>query len=332
MTKTDSQTVLVVDDEPEIRDLLVDALGDEDLLVRPAANGAEAISLANRYRPDFLVTDLLLGDCSGLDVIDHLRQSQPDLPTVVITGYASAENFHQASKHHPLELMTKPLDLSRLKRTIQDELIRRRRDEILKLRRIRLRLLARQLRLRRNEMDRHHRPAPPAVIANYPQCADHDDCNAILVQYQRQLLFARNDDDVFRTLFTTFVGKCGPVFGIASVCDADANLQVVGRFGVPYPDNPTFCHLLSGPVCEHVLTDPRCQVIDAYEYQPLFHPSIRKYLPGLSILAIPLVPREGEMIGVITLYRKGEQPFLETDLAMADLLSSPTAITVQRND
>ena len=65
--------ILVVDDEPDLRELLVDVLADTDLEIDSAGSGAEALAKARRQRPDLLVTDLILGDCTGLDVIDQLR-------------------------------------------------------------------------------------------------------------------------------------------------------------------------------------------------------------------------------------------------------------------
>ena len=64
----------------------------------------------------------------------------------------------------------------------------------------------------------------------------------------------------------------------------------------------------------------------------LFDESIQRYLPGITVLAIPLIPAPGEMIGVIMLYRKGEQPFTSEDMELAQLLAFPTAVAVRRND
>ena len=55
-------------------------------------------------------------------------------------------------------------------------------------------------------------------------------------------------------------------------------------------------------------------------------------VPGCGILAVPLVPSEGQMIGLVLLYRKGEQPFMESDVALAEMISLATAMAVQRND
>ena len=58
----------------------------------------------------------------------------------------------------------------------------------------------------------------------------------------------------------------------------------------------------------------------------------RRYLPGVSALTIPLMPTPGELIGVVLLYRKGEQPFTDSDVALAELIAAPTSLAVRRND
>ena len=323
-----AESILVVDDEPQLRQLLVDALDRPGLRVYAAASGQEAIAMAQRHQPAVLVTDLLLGDCSGLEVIDRLRSARRDLPTVVITGCCDPATLDQASRRAPLDLLTKPLDIERLRRSVWAEVARHSRTCALSARHQRLRRMARLIRTR-------ERSASAAPDAGCPRCRQHDEQLAnyrMVMEYQQSLLCARTDDDVFRSFFSLFSRKAGAVYGIASVCDAEAQLQVTGRFGVPLPDNAAFSGRLNKPIVDLVLTDPRCQILDAYDQRKSFDPIIQRYLPGVSVLALPLIPKPGELIGLITLYRKGEQPFSPADLKLAELLMTPTALAVQRND
>jgi CheY-like chemotaxis protein len=325
-----ADSILIVDDEPHLRELLVDALDRPGLRIDAAASGAEALAMARRHQPNLLVADLLLGDCSGLEVIDQLRRDHKDLPTVVITGCRDEATLDEARQRRPVDLLTKPLDLDRLRRAVAGELARRNRHYVLQARHQRLRRLARQIRARRDG-----REGASAHAHMGRACQDLNDCLAqhrMLVEYQQALLGARTDDDVFRSFFGLFARKSGAVFGVASVCDADAQLHVTGRFGVPLPDNQAFASRLSGPVVDLVLTDPRCQIFEAYDRCKDFDPVIHRYLPGVSILAVPLIPKPGELIGLVTLYRKGEQPFSPADFKLAQLLMVPTALAVERND
>ncbi len=73
-------------------------------------------------------------------------------------------------------------------------------------------------------------------------------------------------------------------------------------------------------------------IIDAWDEVGLFDPAIHRRLCGVSILVVPLIPAPGELIGMGVLYRKGEQPFTEQDIALADMISQATATAVRRND
>jgi GAF domain-containing protein len=83
---------------------------------------------------------------------------------------------------------------------------------------------------------------------------------------------------------------------------------------------------------DSLLVRPHCLLLEAGDNLERFDESLHRKLPGLSLLAVPLIPRDGEMIGAVILYRKGEQPFTDADLSLAELISRPTALAVQRND
>jgi DNA-binding response OmpR family regulator len=332
MAPGDIAHVLVVDDEPDLRELLVDALSDRDVEVLPAANGEEAVRIAERNRPDLVIADLFLGDDSGLNVIDRLRKDRDDLPAVVITGSREIESFSMASRRHPVEMMTKPLDLERLRETIRATLDRVGKDRRQSRRVQRVTRLARDLSAERKVMRRHIDDTCEGMAAAYRNLSGQLAMQREVLSFQNQLIGARNDDDVFRTLFRVFVRRTGPVFGAALVCDAHAQLQVVGRFGVPYPDPLAFCRSLADPLVDAILDTPDVMLLDTGDEAEMFDESIRRFLPGLTALVIPLIPAPGELIGLVTLYRKGEQPFTDADVALAELLATPCAIAVRRND
>jgi GAF domain-containing protein len=83
---------------------------------------------------------------------------------------------------------------------------------------------------------------------------------------------------------------------------------------------------------DQILKTPECTLIDAWDHAELFDESIRRRLCGVSVLAVPLIPAPGELIGLGVLYRKGEQPFIDQDLALAEMISLATATAVRRND
>ncbi len=332
MSQEKPKHVLVVDDEPVLRRLIANALKGEHIKVTTAGSGKEAIDLASRKHPDLVVMDIMLGDCTGLEVIDALRSEMGDIPAVVITGFSDAKTLTEASRHQPVELMTKPLDLVRLRSTVNAALDRQTDVRRSRSRAKRLRRLARTINIERKNIHRQLDKTCADLTTAYRSLSCQLGLQQIVISYQRDLVAARNDDDVFRSLFKLFIERSGPVHGVALVCDASAELRIVGRFGVPAPDSLAFCQKLSFPVIQAVLGNPVVTLIDASEKTDMFCESIRRYLPGVSIMAMPLIPSTGEMIGVVVLYRKGEQPFCDSDMAMAEMTALPTALAVRRND
>ena len=332
MTSPRVANVLVVDDEPHLRELLVDTLAGPLVHVSAAESGREAIELAEHTTPDLVVADLCLGDCTGLNVIDQLRRQSSDLPAVVITGNGDVRSLSEASRCKPLELMTKPLDLDRLRDTINGELARRQGTRRMLERTRRLRRIARTLHDDRNTLQNRLDTTCAELAGAYRNLAGQMTTQEVVLAYQNDLLSARNDDDVFRSLFRLFVQRSGPVFGAALVCDSNAQLNMIGRFGVPLPDDIPFCNALTEPLIDAVLVTPQCIILDAGRHSDMFDPAIGRFLPGLTILVIPLIPGPGELIGLVALYRKGEQPFTDHDVVLAEMAVGPTAIAIRRND
>jgi len=78
--------LLVVDDEPSIRELLTASLRFAGFEVMPAADGAEALKLAEQHRPDLVVLDIMLPDLDGFTVTRKLRERGRDMPVVFLTA------------------------------------------------------------------------------------------------------------------------------------------------------------------------------------------------------------------------------------------------------
>ena len=79
-----------------------------------------------------------------------------------------------------------------------------------------------------------------------------------------------------------------------------------------------------------LLARPEVTVLDATENLGLFPKNMHRLLVGVTLLAVPLMAGEGRMIGLTVLYRKGEQPFTDDDIALARLVADPTAVAAQK--
>ncbi len=80
------QSILVIDDQPEMRSSVQAVLAGSGYAVTTAANGREALSSLAKAKVDLVVTDVLMPGKDGIEVIMDLRKSQPNLPVIVMTG------------------------------------------------------------------------------------------------------------------------------------------------------------------------------------------------------------------------------------------------------
>ncbi len=322
--------ILVVDDEPETCRVLAEALSSAEVETVVAGTAAQAMDAAARRRPDMVVADIRLPDASGLELVRRLRGKLGELPAVIVTGCADPSVLTEASRLRPVELLTKPVDLSRLRTTVLAELARQENYRRVQRRTRRLRDLARRI----NRQRKHAYKALCATCADLAgSCRNLQtrlERQQMLAQYQTELLGCANEDDIFSRLFRLFVERTGPVFGAALLCDENAELQLVGRFGVPVPDGVNFCNGVATAVLPPILERPEVTALDAMENIEMFPEPLRRLLVGVTLLVVPLMVGEGRMIGMVVLYRKGEQPFTDDDVAVAELIASPTAAAAQK--
>lgn len=116
------QRVLVVDDEPDILELLWLTLERMGLSVTTAADLAGARASLSREAFDLCLTDMRLPDGDGLELVRHIQQHYPELPVAVITAHGSMETAVQALKAGAFDFVAKPVDLAVLRRLIQSAL------------------------------------------------------------------------------------------------------------------------------------------------------------------------------------------------------------------
>ncbi|MFC5697946.1 sigma-54-dependent transcriptional regulator [Pseudomonas sp. GCM10022186] len=116
------QRALIVDDEPDIRELLEITLGRMKLDTRSARNLKEAREWLAREPFDLCLTDMRLPDGSGLDLVQFIQQRHPLTPVAMITAYGSLDTAVNALKAGAFDFVTKPVDLARLRELVNTAL------------------------------------------------------------------------------------------------------------------------------------------------------------------------------------------------------------------
>jgi two-component system response regulator PilR (NtrC family) len=113
---------LIVDDEPDIRELLELTLGRMNIDTRSAATLQQAIDLLQKEHFDVCLTDMRLPDGNGIDLVRHIQQHELNIPVAVITAYGNMETAVEALKAGAFDFVSKPVDLNVLRNLINSVL------------------------------------------------------------------------------------------------------------------------------------------------------------------------------------------------------------------
>ena len=120
-------TFAVAEDEERMRDYLSRKVAEFDPhfeCVGTASDGEEAVDLVESRMPDLLVTDIRMPVLSGLDLVDRIRRTNPDLRIIIVSGYSEFEYARRAIELGVDEYILKPVDLESLRETLRRVRIR----------------------------------------------------------------------------------------------------------------------------------------------------------------------------------------------------------------
>lgn len=108
--------LLVIDDEASIRHAFHRAFRDGDLKVVTATTAAEGLMMFQSQRPDVVVLDIHLPDSSGLETFQQLKERDPRVPVILVTGHGTTDLAIEAMKEGAYEYLLKPLELPELRK------------------------------------------------------------------------------------------------------------------------------------------------------------------------------------------------------------------------
>ncbi|MFT5355928.1 MAG: two-component system response regulator AtoC [Polyangiales bacterium] len=135
-----SASILVVDDDSDMRDIMVEALTTKDWHVQSAANASEAVRLAQQNTFDSIVTDLRMPGTDGLELCRRLLEIDPQVPVILVTAFGDTSAAVGGLRAGAYDFLTKPFEMQALKQSLSRaiklralsselELLRKRRDE-----------------------------------------------------------------------------------------------------------------------------------------------------------------------------------------------------------
>jgi two-component system, NtrC family, response regulator AtoC len=118
--------ILVADDDPDIRDILKDALTSLGFNVSTASSGQECLDRLEKIGPELLVLDIEMPDKGGLEVLKEVRRRGIDVIVIMVTAYGTVERAVQAMKEGAFDFITKPFELDHIALVVEKALERER--------------------------------------------------------------------------------------------------------------------------------------------------------------------------------------------------------------
>lgn len=117
-----SHTILLVDDEERLADVLSVALEQNGFRTLTAQNGQDALKVLDNETVDLVLTDLRMPGMSGAELLREIKQRTPNLPVVVMTAYSSVKDAVHIIKDGAFDYVGKPVDIDELEQTIKNAL------------------------------------------------------------------------------------------------------------------------------------------------------------------------------------------------------------------
>lgn len=121
-SKPPPSVILVADDEPNIRRVFEALLVKDGHTVLVAENGKKALAIASTHSIDLLISDLIMPDASGVELLQKVKQLQPDCAAIIMTAYGSIKSAVEAMRLGAFNYIQKPFDLDEVRMMVRKAL------------------------------------------------------------------------------------------------------------------------------------------------------------------------------------------------------------------
>lgn len=106
--------IIVIDDDPLVAGMLAESLAKEGYSARSACAAADGLRLIREIRPDAVFLDIMMPDTNGVEVLRQVRQEWPNLPVIIITGFADSADARECRRLGAVDVIQKPTFLANL--------------------------------------------------------------------------------------------------------------------------------------------------------------------------------------------------------------------------
>jgi len=118
----EERTIVVIDDEVEICDLLKDLLTAEGYKVSTATDSEQGLQMAMKQRPDLVLLDMNMPRMDGIEVLRQIKKADEAISVIIITGFININLARDAMRLGAFDYITKPFDLAYVKALVENAL------------------------------------------------------------------------------------------------------------------------------------------------------------------------------------------------------------------
>ncbi|HEX6800882.1 MAG TPA: response regulator, partial [Candidatus Binatia bacterium] len=113
------KTILVVDDEDDVRESVREVLSDEGYRVVDTADGARVLDMIRDEKPELVLLDIWMPQVDGIGLLKEIKSQEPDINVVMVSGHGNIHTAVTATKYGAFDFIEKPVSLDGLLTTVQ---------------------------------------------------------------------------------------------------------------------------------------------------------------------------------------------------------------------
>ena len=122
--------IMIIEDDEEMRSLLIDFFKEEGFETDSASNGIDALRILSEDHFDLVITDLRMPGLTGLDILPTIRRLKPETPIIVMTAYGSDHVRLKSFEKGATTYLEKPIRLSELRSLIREMVLRKKLEKL----------------------------------------------------------------------------------------------------------------------------------------------------------------------------------------------------------
>jgi DNA-binding response OmpR family regulator len=315
--------VLVVDDEPEIRQLLDDALSSPSLHIRQAGSLTEARGLMEVQPVDLVLVDVKLPDGCGVELAEEIRHRRGGVQSIVMTGRPSLDRAVQAIRAGACDFLAKPLDLSHLNKCVDKALERRSDLKRADLKVRKLRKLCKKLNQARHEVTQQVDILCNDLVTAYQELAGQMKHVQITTQFKASIEQELDLEQLLRRVLEFVLQQVGPTNAVIFMPSPSGGFTTGGYINYSF-DKQTADVLLShlADVAAPRIAeakDPLHFTDDADIHLWLSDDSA--WLANSHVIGLPC-RNDGETLASVLLFRDSSEPFDSETVGMLNSVAT----------